>query len=392
MSSPIAIPESGVYWPIKTLLEGSGIVLTQTGTSITIATTGSGPGGGDMLKSEYATNGNPGIVDEAVVAQGLTSGSTVPRAEVANSVAWGGITGVPSSFPTSWSSITGIPSTFPPSTHGATHLPGGSDPIGLASSSQAGLLSELNGQPTYYVGGDNAVHPLPGNSDYGDLVPPSSPSVYNDEFTSTTINPQWTVSGVSGARFCQMVQPTYLQMGTPQGQGGVVDIALSETVSTAANWLFQFKQRLVLMPAETGTDNASSYLESGILLQASTNKAISVFITAQAYQGSSPAQVYYYTSISVYRGAAEAVELVANQLMFTGLDVRIQIGQVGSQLVVNVSNDAWNWVTVWAENYNTGNSFTGQFPVLLQLSFDNSSTPNSANAGYVAWDYVRKIA
>jgi hypothetical protein len=156
----MSIAQQGVYWPFKTLLQGAGITLTEDPTSIRIATTGAGPGGGDMLSSVYATNGAPGVVDKAVVAEGLTAGANVPLAQQANSVPWNGITGAPTSFPSDWSVITSKPATFPPSLHAPTHAPTGSDPIALADATKPGFLAQLTGTVSDYVGGDNACHAL----------------------------------------------------------------------------------------------------------------------------------------------------------------------------------------------------------------------------------------
>jgi hypothetical protein len=86
---------------------------------------------GDMLKSEYATNAEYGVVDKAL-----------------------------SAFFVKWEGITDPPAGFPPLAHAPTHLPGGTDPIGLASSIQLGFMAQGDGSPNSYYGGDNAVHPL----------------------------------------------------------------------------------------------------------------------------------------------------------------------------------------------------------------------------------------
>jgi hypothetical protein len=76
-------------------------------------------------------------------------------------VPWNGVTGAPSSFPSDWSIITNKPNLFPPLPHAPQHLPAGADPIALASASGGGLLAQLSGDSSDYVGGDNAPHPLP---------------------------------------------------------------------------------------------------------------------------------------------------------------------------------------------------------------------------------------
>jgi hypothetical protein len=154
----MGVQEAGVYWPFKSLLSGSGIVLTETASGITIATTGAGPGGGDMLISVFATNGSPGVVDKAVTAETVTG--VVAHATLADQIPWGGITGAPTIFPTDWSVIANKPATFIPSPHEATHLPGGSDPIPLASISTAGLTGPLSGNKTDFKSGDGNFYDL----------------------------------------------------------------------------------------------------------------------------------------------------------------------------------------------------------------------------------------
>jgi hypothetical protein len=152
----MGLQENGVYWPFKNLLSGSGIVLTEGASSITIATTGAGPGGGDMLISVFATNGATGVVDKAVSAQTVTG--VVAHATLADSVPWAGINGAPTIFPTDWGSIANKPATFTPSPHGGTHVT--SDLIPLATLTAVGLTAVLSGKVTDYKAGDGAWHDL----------------------------------------------------------------------------------------------------------------------------------------------------------------------------------------------------------------------------------------
>jgi|SRR5215475_369171 len=156
------IGQSGVYWPFKTLLQGAGISIQEDAVSIRITATGGGggPGGGDMLSTEYATNGVFGVVDRAVLANGLAPGVTVPQANLANSVPWQGVTGAPTSFPSDWSIITNRPNAFPPTPHAPTHAPTGTDPISLATVTAPGFLTQLSGNTTDFVDGTNACQPL----------------------------------------------------------------------------------------------------------------------------------------------------------------------------------------------------------------------------------------
>jgi len=58
-----------------------------------------------------------------------------------------------------YSNLTGVPATFAPSAHQASHVTG-TDQIPSASASARGLLAQLSGNTTDYVGGDNVCHAL----------------------------------------------------------------------------------------------------------------------------------------------------------------------------------------------------------------------------------------
>lgn len=89
-----------------------------------------------MLKPNYATNGRPGVVDHAVIAdEALT---------------------------VVWSTITNLPTVFPPAKHATSHLQYGTDPIPTATNLVDGLCPAGSGQPNDYLGGDIAFHTLPG--------------------------------------------------------------------------------------------------------------------------------------------------------------------------------------------------------------------------------------
>lgn len=168
------IPKTGVYWPFKSLLEGAGISLVETADTVQIIATGGsggGPGGGDMLKSEYAPTGRVGVVDHAILADTATN---VTHAGNADHVPWTGITGTPTLFPTDWSYIAnkpavfatnwtliaGIPATFPPSVHGAQHVSGGNDVIPNAAVGVSGLLGPLSGNTTDFLNGNGVFTDL----------------------------------------------------------------------------------------------------------------------------------------------------------------------------------------------------------------------------------------
>jgi hypothetical protein len=151
------VQKTGVYWPFKNLLQGAGIVLTDDGNNVTVATTGPGPGGGDMLKTEFATNGATGVVDNAVHA---TNADNVSHAASADAVPWGGITGRPTIFPSDWASVANKPAVFPPQNHGSTHISTGVDPIPIAVVGASGLLPALSGSAGDYLDGTGAFVPF----------------------------------------------------------------------------------------------------------------------------------------------------------------------------------------------------------------------------------------
>jgi hypothetical protein len=75
------------------------------------------------------------------------------------------------------------------------------------------------------------------------------------------------------------------------------------------------------------------------------------------------------------------------------MDIRLRIGIQGSNLVVQVYNDGYNWLTAYSETFSSGHSLTRALPNTLVLQADDvSSTNASNNALLAAWDYVRMIA
>jgi hypothetical protein len=121
-----------------------------------------------MLKPNYATNGRPGVVDHAVIAD---QASTVI-----------------------WDQITQLPATFPPGVHGSHHLPGAGDPIPLVSSQSAGLAPKATGQPNDYLSGDGQFHTLVGFTfarNEGDCTIDPGASVGSTVFSALVPNPAY---------------------------------------------------------------------------------------------------------------------------------------------------------------------------------------------------------
>jgi len=170
------------------------IMLKADGTYARVPATafgGGGGGGGDMFKAVYDTNGN-GIVDtcdalpwtavtgkptvfppdstaELVAHKGVANGyaaldatGKVPTAELP---AFGtgdmtkavydtnGNNVVDTCDSLAWGKLTSVPSTFSPSAHASTHLDNGSDPVPVATTIRTGSLRILSGSATQYLDG-----------------------------------------------------------------------------------------------------------------------------------------------------------------------------------------------------------------------------------------------
>jgi hypothetical protein len=121
-----------------------------------------------MLKPNYATNGRPGVVDHAVIAD---EASTVI-----------------------WNQITNLPTAFPPTRHGVEHIDNGDDPVPLATINRSGLLMKGTGQPNDYLAGDlvfRNLQPLAFWRNEGDATFDPSFTAGATIFTSVVPNPAY---------------------------------------------------------------------------------------------------------------------------------------------------------------------------------------------------------
>ena len=270
-----------------------------------------------------------------------------------------------------------------------------------ASVSGPGLLAAISGLVTDYIGGDNSPHDLSALIGAGDIVPPAIPDLSNDEFTGGVLAPKWALSTIPAGTAIQLTpagnKSTFLQFVNQFNTSGSISLSATQSgLSLVANWMYQFKLRFVLGAKIITAANSQAYQETSIVLSnPASSHAIGLWLTDQAYEGASAPYVYY-PSLGVYRGIGQNTLLVQNYPLMSGLDLRVQIGNVGGgsgTLVINVSNDGINWVTIWSEPYSgSGTSFNGAFPTQLALFYDNAATGNVNNWGYAAYDYVRKIA
>ena len=237
------------------------------------------------------------------------------------------------------------------------------------------------------------------NQDYGDYAAPASPSAYNDEFTSGTLNTtQWTPSGTGTGATIQNVAPSYCQMQVIQGAStAVTTLKLTETIVSTTTFVWQTKVRFMFSPVAI-VAAGSTYAEVAFVLKNTTaSKAIGIFLIAQAFF-SSPNSYFYPITLGVNRGNTLATANTNCMLASTGLDIRLRIGLVGGtsgNLVASVSLDGYNWMQIWSESYTSGNSLTNNLPNQLYLQMDNTgSTAGNIAGGAMlsAWDYVRMMA
>jgi hypothetical protein len=265
-------------------------------------------------------------------------------------------------------------------------------PIRHADTTGAGLLAQISGKQTDYVGGDNSCHDLMSLIGAGDLIAPATPTAYDDEFTSTSLNAQWTASGTVPGALIKMVAPTFVQFSNAYGVTGAVSLKITEAILCAANFMFQFKLRFALVPNQPTANGVYAYQDLSIILSIPGSHALGFYLTAYGIQDSGGSQSLL-PELSVWKGSNQGTPLLQNYLWMSGLDLRVQIGNVGSNIVVNISNDGLNWVQVYSEPFvGSGTSFNGAYPTQLALGYDNNGVSNPANAGYAAFDYVRKTA
>lgn len=272
--------------------------------------------------------------------------------------------------------------------------PGGAQGIQgpIAVSKNAGNEAVLGTDGLLYVPYGNA-------QDFGDLVAPSSPTVYDDEFTAATLDPKWTVSGVVAGVTCQPQPPTYLaQIINYQGAGttslGVSALQNLTAPALSTSWLFQFKLRWNMMPQQIGVASSNTYQQwwIGFAKTTATTKGFWLYGTAANFQGAAGTQYFMYPmQLQLARGVGAGVNLNITSMMSTGVDLRVQMGVQGANLVCNVSVDGYTWVTIYSEAYSTGTTFAGLVPNQLQIGYGNGGGGANAllGSGYAAWDYVR---
>jgi hypothetical protein len=179
------------------------------------------------------------------------------------------------------------------------------------------------------------------------------------------------------------------------GAGAAVQLTATETIVASATWMFQTKVRLLFAPFQTQAASTSAYCELAFCLNATSAKQIGFFLTAQCFASATPQGFFYPLTIGVFTGTGFGTTQITQMFAPTGVDLRIRIGLQGSLLIVQISNDAYNWLTVYSETYSSGPSFGGTPPTSLILRTDNlGGSGGTATKGAVlaAFDYVRMVA
>lgn len=223
-----------------------------------------------MLKSTYATNGQPGVVDHAIIA------------DSANTVIWG--------------DITDTPLLFPPIIHGPTHVSGGSDPIPDANQNSDGLCPKGTGQATDYLGGDIVFHTLPATARWrSELQISIDPSM-----TGGAILGQTTLPNPSPAVYT--IDETYLyDCNQNFPPGGMVHIDIYDP--NIPGWV------QVTNSTDISVMTALHYLLRPILLSLSMTRVFSAAPNGLQWRlvlDTAPAQqVYFRAGLAMYSYASQ---------------------------------------------------------------------------------------
>jgi hypothetical protein len=178
---------------------------------------------------------------------------------------------------------------------------------------------------------------------------------------------------------------------------GLATLSVTETILSSSTFMWQTKVRFILAPFSGANPSTSFFAQAGFILKniptTGTTKAIGVYLLAQITTGASGPQGYYPLSLVVNSGANLTSNRGYQLLALTGIDIRLRIGIQGSNLVVQISNDAYNWLTAYSETFQSGPSLNGSTPNTLVLETDNLGSYSPVNAAQLAaWDYVRMMA
>lgn len=223
-----------------------------------------------MLKEEFATNGQPGIVDHALIA------------DTANNV--------------DWNNITNKPLLFPPIIHGVTHLAGGGDPIPDATGLSDGLCPKGSGQASDYLGGDIAFHPLPATARWrSELQVSIDPSMTGGAILGST-----TISNPSPAVYT-IDEPYLYDANQSYPPAGMVHIDVYDP--TIPGWV------QITSSTDISVMTALNYLLRPILMSLAMTRVFSAAPNGLQWRlvlDTAPAkQVYFRAGLAMYSYAAQ---------------------------------------------------------------------------------------
>jgi hypothetical protein len=191
--------------------------------------------------------------------------------------------------------------------------------------------------------------------------------------------------------------PTYLKQSIDFGTTGHIKLQAAQSgMSVGSSFLFQFKLRLLLATYTPGAATNSNYLDAHVGLTYSTTRHIGFLLQCQNFFGPND-QVTYFGAFAT-NGAPSNIGIGAGyinngqQLVMSGVDLRVRIGISGANLCIWLSSDGYNWLLFYQEAFATGPSLNNNLPTGLILDLDNGNTSQANNSAVLAFDYVRKIA
>lgn len=285
--------------------------------------------------------------------------------------------------------------TGPQGTPGPQGNPGPIGPVGPPGPNR--VSTDANNQAV--LGSDSLIYvPVPANpntGDFGDVVAPVSPSPYDDEFTSSSISSNWTLAGTGTGKTIQQVAPSYLQMAAAYGAAaGATVLTATKSIVSSSTFMWQAKFRFLFSPQQA---TAAGYTFGDLYfgLKVGSTKSIAIGLYAGTLFSSSSQTFFYPITLQIINGPNFNNGFIVQCFVPTGLDIRARIGIQGTNLVVQVSNDAYNWLTVYSEVFASGPSLGNSLPDTMVLDADNKGSLTGTppfSPFLVAWDYVRRIA
>lgn len=210
--------------------------------------------------------------------------------------------------------------------------------------------------------------------------PPSSVGPYDDEFNESAISSQWTLSSIPSNCSIGLVGPTWLGM---TAFGSAATLTATETIVTAANFMFQFRCKFLGFMPITASSAPNAFC--GLFTGSTRSFGLQI--------GFNPNGATWVPGITLVNGGSpiysSTIHVLASSASIS--DIRIRIGEVSGNLICQISFDGATWLTIYSESFTGGGtSFNGNFPTSLQLGLAHAGSAIASSM--VSWDYVRKIA